>query len=232
MSSKPELRLDWCSHQAAKYAVEHWHYSKRMPSSKMVNIGVWENEKFIGAVIFGIGANNNIGNAYKVKQTDICELVRVALTVHVSPVSKIVAIAVKMLRRQSSGIRVIVSYADPVQDHYGGIYQAMNWIFDGQQQGQTEYMWKGEQRHGRSCTSTRGTTVGLPKVKVPGKYRYLMPLDAAMREQIAPLAKPYPKRPRAESVDSDTSTSHVEEGSANLTSALQGDTDRTLEAAR
>lgn len=31
-------------------------------------------------------------------------------------------------------------------------------------------------------------------VMVPGKYRYLMPLDAEMRKQIAPLAKPYPKR--------------------------------------
>jgi hypothetical protein len=27
MSSKPVLKLDWCSHAAAKYAVEHWHYS-------------------------------------------------------------------------------------------------------------------------------------------------------------------------------------------------------------
>lgn len=33
-------------------------------------------------------------------------------------------------------------------------------------------------------------------VPVHGKHRYLMPLDAEMREQIAPLAKPYPKRPK------------------------------------
>jgi hypothetical protein len=31
-------------------------------------------------------------------------------------------------------------------------------------------------------------------VKVPGKHRYLMPLDADMRAQIMPLSKPYPKR--------------------------------------
>jgi len=48
MSDKVDLRLDWCSHAAAKYAVEHWHYSKTMPVSKRVNIGVWEGEKFIG----------------------------------------------------------------------------------------------------------------------------------------------------------------------------------------
>ena len=29
MSDKPVLKLDWCSHAAAKYAVEHWHYESR-----------------------------------------------------------------------------------------------------------------------------------------------------------------------------------------------------------
>jgi hypothetical protein len=36
--------------------------------------------------------------------------------------------------------------------------------------------------------------------KIPqlGKYRYLMPLDDAMRKQIEPLRKPYPKRGEGE----------------------------------
>ena len=57
MSSRPELKLNWCSHAAAKYAVEHWHYSKRLPNQKLVKIGVWEFGIFRGAVIFGDGAN-------------------------------------------------------------------------------------------------------------------------------------------------------------------------------
>lgn len=32
-SPKPELRLDWCSYQAAKYAVEYWHYSQPLHGS-------------------------------------------------------------------------------------------------------------------------------------------------------------------------------------------------------
>jgi hypothetical protein len=28
MNSGPELKLDWCSHQAAEYAVDHWHASR------------------------------------------------------------------------------------------------------------------------------------------------------------------------------------------------------------
>ena len=33
--SKVDLRLDWVGHDAAKFAVEHWHYSHAMPKSKL-----------------------------------------------------------------------------------------------------------------------------------------------------------------------------------------------------
>jgi hypothetical protein len=51
------------------------------------------------------------------------------------------------------------------------------------------------------------------------KYRYLMPLDDAMRKQIEPLRKPYPKR--AGSIGSDAPGLQPGEGGANPTSALQ-----------
>ncbi len=35
-----DLRVDWCSHKAAKYAVTHWHYSRTMPSGKLAKIGL------------------------------------------------------------------------------------------------------------------------------------------------------------------------------------------------
>ena len=47
LSQKPELKLDWCSYQAAKYAVEHWHYSRSMPAGKAVRMGVWEEDEYI-----------------------------------------------------------------------------------------------------------------------------------------------------------------------------------------
>jgi hypothetical protein len=56
------LHLDWCSYQAAKYACENWHYAKVIPAGKNVYIGVYEEQKFIGCVIFGYGTNKD---AYK-----------------------------------------------------------------------------------------------------------------------------------------------------------------------
>jgi len=58
MSSNPDLKLDWCSYQAAKYAVERWHYSKRMPAGKHVHVGVWEGDVFVGVMLYGLGACN------------------------------------------------------------------------------------------------------------------------------------------------------------------------------
>ena len=43
-----DLRLDWCDQKAARYAVEMWHYSRSMPSSKLVRVGVWEGGRFVG----------------------------------------------------------------------------------------------------------------------------------------------------------------------------------------
>lgn len=45
-----DLRLDFCSHEAAKHAVLRWHYSRAMPAAKLVRIGVWEDGRFVGAM--------------------------------------------------------------------------------------------------------------------------------------------------------------------------------------
>lgn len=219
-SSKPDLRIDWATYEAAKYACEHWHYSGCMPAGKLVKVGAWERGSFVGCVVFGLGANNNLPKAFNLEVTQICELVRVALTGHSAPVSKVLALAVKFLKNQSPGVRLVVSYADPAQGHHGGIYQACNWIFDGTQQGQTEYLWKGKQTHGRSVMADRGTVKGLKKIRVPGKHRYLMPLDDEMRAKILPLAQPYPKRPKqATPATSGEAAGQNRPGRSNLSAA-------------
>lgn len=60
----------------------------------------------------------------------------------------------------------------------------------------------------------------LTRHKTAGRHKYLYPLDAAMREQIAPLSKPYPKR--AASIDSDAPDDQSGEGGVIPTAALQG----------
>jgi hypothetical protein len=121
---KADLRIDWATHEAAKYACEKWHYSGCIPKSKLSKVGVWENGSFIGAVIYGCGATPNLGRPYNLSQNQCIELVRVALKKHQSPVSRIVSIANKWMHKANPRLRLIVSFADTSQGHLGGIYQA------------------------------------------------------------------------------------------------------------
>ena len=199
-----------------------------MPAGKLVKVGAWESGKFIGVVLFGRGANNRMASAYQLGQDQACELVRIALTAHISPVSRIAAQAIRFLKRQSQGLRLIVSYADPKQGHHGGIYQAGNWTYQGRSQAQRELLINGLFTHKRSAHAKYGTAspekiaaISGKKVEwapVEWKHVYLMPLDDEMRKQIEPLRKPYPKRVR--SVDSDTTDSQSVEGGANPTRTL------------
>lgn len=190
--SKPVLKIDWATHAAAKFACLNWHYSKSLPVGKVVKVGAWEDGKFIGVVLFSWGANNNLGSPYGLPMVECCELVRVALTAHRTPVSKIMAIAIKWLKKQSPGLRLIISYADTSQGHHGGIYQATNWLYSGfiKQASTAEHNGKVAHKRTFDAAGIKGYTLRPAEPK----HKYLMPLDEAMRAQIAPLSKPYPKR--------------------------------------
>jgi hypothetical protein len=194
LSQKTELKLDWCSHEAAKWACEHWHYSKSIPVGKTVKIGVWEDSVYRGVVIFSRGANNNIAAPYGLTQTECVELTRIALWKHQTPVSRILTIALRFLERNNPGLRLIVSYADPEQNHHGGIYQATNWYYIGLSGCSESVLFRGRWQHKRTVDSIRGNHKGLLFRETTGKHKYLMPLDEEMRKQIEPLRQPYPKR--------------------------------------
>lgn len=200
------LKLDWCSHEAARYACVRWHYSRCMPVGKLVKVGVWEDGQYIGCVIFSRGATINIGSPYGLTQAEVCELTRVALTDHKTRVSRILSIAIKFLKRACPGLRLIVSYADRAQDHHGGIYQATNWVYAGLCNIKPSFVVHGKKMHPKSVHS-KGWVQSLPWLREhvdpcaeehrdQGKHKYLMPLGNDMRGQVAPLAKPYPKRPK------------------------------------
>ena len=138
---KADLRIDWATHAATKYACENWHYSKSVPVPPLVKIGVWEAGKFVGVVIFSRGATPGLLTPFGLVATQGCE--------YIGPDGK---------RWHSRMIK---------------------------KKGWTTV-------HGkiRSTLAPDQCT----RINMPGKYRYLMPLDDEMRARIMPLSKPYPKR--------------------------------------
>lgn len=199
---KEKLKLDYCSHEAAKYSVENWHYSRCLPVGKLVKIGVWEDSVFVGCIIFSRGANNNIGRPYHLEQNEVCELTRVALNRHKSAVTRMLSIAFKMLLKICPTIQLVVSFADHGQGHYGKIYQAGNWVYCGLNNRQY-YSIHNKLVHPRSVYGKYQTNkIGWIKENIDKeaklilcdeKYKYLMPLSSEMKIFCEKLRKPYPK---------------------------------------
>jgi hypothetical protein len=228
--SKSDLRIDWATHAAAKYACENWHYSGTVPSplTKPFKIGAWESGVFVGAIIYTVGVGATINSAYRIGRQEVCELQRVAMKDHETPITRMISISLAFLKKANPGLRLVVSFADAYHGHHGGIYQGGNWVYAGKTASGVAYFDStGRQVHPRNVGKVTGyDKVGVKKYcksklrqeERPGKHRYLMPLDDEMRKQIEPLRKPYPKRVR--SVDSDTTANHAVEGGAIPTRTL------------
>jgi len=212
------LHLDWVTHKAAKFAVLNWHYSKRMPVNKLVKIGAWEDGKFIGAIIFGTGTSARGHLQYGIDRFQVCELVRVALKNHKYEVSKIIAQAIRILKKKCPKIVLITSFADPVLNHVGTIYQAGNWIYAGKSDETKEFFFKGKWRHVTDIyqRQSKETIKTLKTRKRPGKYKYLMALTKEMKKRIEIFREPYPKRMPLEDCQRP-----VDNGGANPTHTLQ-----------
>jgi hypothetical protein len=197
----------------------------------LLRVGVWEDSEFIGCVLFGRGATPTLAKSFSLLQTEISELTRIALRTHSVPVSQIVAVALRMFRKLCPRMRLIVSFADPAEGHHGGIYQGLGWLYSGTSQPATLYWSEGRWKHTREVMGGAFGGVrklkdggkGLPIKVVPGKHRYLLPLDAETRARLSPLAKPYPKRDLADRAGKSSPAGPAGgEGGAVPTPALQG----------
>jgi len=194
------LRVDYCSHKAAKFACENWHYSGTIPPIKNVTFGAWEDGDYTGTVVYSRGVNGSIGSFVGLNQETAVELTRVALTDHNAPVSQIVSYTINMLSEKDDGLKLLVSYADPAQGHHGGIYQAMNWTYIGDTEPGTVLVDSdGNKVHSRTLNmaksndySTKDEYESLERKRVPGKHKYVYALTEEVERKIKDMARPYP----------------------------------------
>ena len=201
------MRLALATYKAIKHSCLYFHYAKSIPCalcsySVFNDAGVW-----CGCIVFSLGANQHQGKKFGLAQGQVCELVRVALNGKQESTSKALSIALKLLKKNNPLLRLVVSYAACDQEHIGTIYQATNWIFEGeveQNGGTPKFKVHGKVTHGRTIAQ-RGWKQSIdwirefkdPKAELvytKGKRKYLYPLDKAMLNVCKPLAQPYPKK--------------------------------------
>lgn len=197
------LEIAPCTYDASKYAVTHWHYSKQMPTDKKICLGVYENKKFIGTVIFNRGSRDLYKQYTPYNRGGVCELTRIALKEHQTPVTKIIKEAIKIVKKTQPQIEVIISYADINQHHLGIIYQAGNWIYEGKVAPNSYMIIHGIKVHRRSASKKYGTyAIDWIKKNVDpdaykpvdkGRHKYSYPLNKKQRQILEKRKKPYPK---------------------------------------
>jgi len=199
------------NYETAANMVETYHYAHRVPSI-VVSIGMYVDDVLAGCITYGIPPNRNVlaccGEEYI---PNALELNR--LFIHDwagrNSESWLIGQSFSMLRNNWPDRHILVSYADPIQDHAGYIYRATNWLYTGTG-GATpsEVIVNGRKISEKHLYNLYGThkrdaliKIGLTIEEVPveGKHRYVYFLGSKkQRKELRAALRwpvlPYPKR--------------------------------------
>ena len=188
------MKLEIASNKAVKYACLNFHYAKAVPTYS-IGYSVFENYVWCAVVLFGGGASVNMPTKFNLRNGQYLELNRMALNGKQSSTSKVLASAIRLIKKNCPTVKLLFSYADKGQNHYGTIYQATNWCYieDIESSG-TEYLLNGIWKHDRGRYNWGVDFKKLPKRKKAGKHKYIYPLDKGLIPMCQSLRKPYPKK--------------------------------------
>jgi hypothetical protein len=213
------MKLEIASSKAIKYACLNFHYAKAVPTYS-IGYSVFENNIWCGVVLFGGGASVNMPAKFNLRNGQYLELNRMALNGKQSSTSKVLSIAIKLIKKECPTVRMLFSYADKGQEHKGIIYQATNWYYiENIQSSGTEYLLNGIWKHDRGRYNWGVDFKKLPKRKKAGKHKYIYPLDKTLLPLCRSLSKPYPKQ-AVEVHKLNNSQTCEKEGGANPTQPL------------
>lgn len=121
--------------QARGY-IAAFHYSKTMPDSSRFIYGLFNKDMLCGICVFGMGAGKNQYTAIcpDIKNGEYIELTRLWLedTLRRNTESYFISRCLKMLPKE---IKMVISFSDEKQNHFGYIYQATNFLYLGKNGG-------------------------------------------------------------------------------------------------
>ena len=193
--------------------IQKYHYSKGLSNIPMI-YGTYVNNILQGLVSFSCPSSEAVrqGIFGPHLKDHVMELSRLCLNPDsVFPASKIVKGCIQAYRQERKDrgfpeVKAVVSYADPLEGHHGGVYQAMSWIYTGRTPVRFRYIYydgTGRRRNPRqdgvnilpSMASERGWTAVKQKT---WKHRYIKLLGSktqkrVLRTQLKLDTYPYPK---------------------------------------
>ena len=145
------------------------HYTHKWTSCRYA-LGLFNNNKLVGVAIYGfpVGRRTVKSISSILENSDVLELTRLWIndSEGYNTESWFIGQTFKWLKNNTK-IKVLISYSDPNQHHLGIIYQATNWLYQGnktQLVNSVKVYINGESLHPRTCVSKYGT-INLVKLK-------------------------------------------------------------------
>ena len=205
----------------AKRLIIKNHYSHKWSSCRYAlglfdetqKVGIIEpDDKLIGVAVYGYPVGRQVVKsiAPSLKNSDVLELTRLWLEDEAPKNSEsyFLGQTFKWLR-ENTDVKVLISYSDPMHGHTGVIYQATNWLYQGNNTMLVKgYMYciKGEWLHPRTVVALYGSVKDknlkeidpdYTKKEMKKKHRYIYILHKKDRKKILSELKhkifPYPK---------------------------------------
>ena len=132
---KAEWETRPISHAAADGFITKHHYSKGMGRVSSVRLGLFRKVDMLmmGAAVYMM-APRGVSKRYKTGAKDILALSRLAVAplVPCNGASFLIGASIRYIAQHRTDIKMLVTYADGMQQHTGAIYRASNWTYDGQ----------------------------------------------------------------------------------------------------
>jgi hypothetical protein len=188
----------------ARQLVERHHYLHSLPGGTCLAFGAFQGNRIMGVMTLGVGPKNAHALVEGAGPEDCLTLSRLWLSDELprNSESRFIGVVLRSLRK-NTGLKFLVSYADPAQGHLGTIYQATGWVYTGLSEAMPLYdIGDGKARHSRSLSHAYGTHslehfsrhgVQVKLVPQQAKHRYLYFLDPAWRERLKGPALSYPR---------------------------------------
>jgi hypothetical protein len=193
MPTQAELLTDMARDIAEVSIVRH-HYTHSLPSGKSHYVRFGE-----AVVVWSIPANCNLAKFILGRAGNVWELSRLWAPDGHAPnlLTQAISAAVTVIR-QLERPDALVSYADPNAGHQGGIYRAASWIYHGRSEESRVYRDATGNTVARRAfhSGSRGMTkaeieaAGYEQLKLPGKERFVKPMNKRAAKMIAALMKP------------------------------------------
>lgn len=206
-----EYTIDLIDKNIAKGLIIKNHYSHKWTSCRYA-IGLFDKGKLIGVAVYGfpVGRQTVKSITPNLENNEVLELTRLWLEDDAPKNSESYFLGKTFdWLRKNTDIKVLISYSDPMQDHLGIIYQATNWLYQGNNTMLIKgYLHKinGEIMHARSVVALYGTVKeevikkidpNYERIEMKKKHRYLYILHKKDRKKIMTELKhkiiPYPK---------------------------------------